>query len=82
VLDAYTYGFVLTELNLPFQSPEQTRAVAGGIFDALPPGAFPHLSEYAIKRALRPGYAYGNEFTPGLELVLEGLERARRAQRK
>lgn len=46
------------------------------MFHTLPPGAFPLLIEYATKRALQPGYACANEFTPGLELVLGGLARA------
>src|SRR5262245_36122241 len=40
VLDSFIFGFVHTELSLPFQTSEETQAVAGAIFDALPPGAF------------------------------------------
>ena len=75
------FGFVHTELTLPFQDSEETRAVAGAIFDQLPPGAFTHLAELAREHVLKPGYAYGNEFPFGLELVLDGLERALAAER-
>ena len=37
--------------------------------------AYPHLAEMATARCiLQPGYAYGNEFTFGLGLILDGLE--------
>lgn len=82
VLDSYVYGFVHTELNLPFQSSEQTQVVASGIFDQIPPGVFPNLVELAKEHVLQPGYSYGNEFDFGLELILDGLERARRRERR
>ncbi len=80
VLDSYVFGFVHTELTLPFQSPEETREVAGAIFDQLPPGAYPHLVELTKEQVLKPGYAYANEFPFGLDLILDGLERALTAE--
>ena len=81
VLDSYVFGFVHTELTLPFQSTEETQAVAKAIFEQLPAGAFPHLVELTKEHVLKPGYAYGNEFPFGLELILDGLERALCAER-
>jgi AcrR family transcriptional regulator len=78
LLDAYIYGFVLTELNLPFQTTEETQEVAKEIFDQLPRGAYPHLVELATEHVMKPGYAYGDEFEFGLELVLDGLDRAKK----
>ena len=80
LLDAYIYGFVHTELQLPFQSAEETHDVATGIFAQVPRGAFPHLVELTTQHVLLPGYAYGNEFGFGLELILQGLDRARQAR--
>ncbi len=77
VLDSYIYGFVHTELNLPFQSTEETHEVAKSIFEALPPGAYPHLVELTMEHVLKPGYAYAHEFEFGLDLILDGLERMR-----
>ena len=74
VLDGYIYGFVLTELNLPFDNEEKTHEVAKGIFEQMPPGAYPHLVELTREHVLKPGYAYGHEFIWGLELILDGLE--------
>lgn len=75
VLDSYLYGFVHTEVTLPFRGEAETFEVARGIFERLPPGAFPHLVEFAQGRVLQPGYDYADEFPVGLELILEGLER-------
>jgi AcrR family transcriptional regulator len=81
VLDSYVFGFVHTELSLPFQTTEETHAVASAIFDGVPPGAYPHLVELTTEHVLKPGYAYANEFDFGLELILDGLERALAAER-
>lgn len=77
VLDAYTYGFVHTELQLPFQSQEETKQVADGIMRRAPACEYPHLMELATRVVMQPGYSYGNEFEFGLELILDGLERAK-----
>lgn len=81
VIDSYVFGFVHTELTLPFQNSDETHEVARAIFEQLPPGAYPHLVELTLEHVLKPGYAYGNEFPFGLELVLDGLERALAAER-
>ncbi len=75
LLDSYIYGFVHTELNLPFQTTEETHDVAAAIFERLPPGSYPHLVELTKEHVLKPGYKYGNEFEFGLELILDGLAR-------
>jgi AcrR family transcriptional regulator len=79
VLDSYVYGFALQEANLPFQNPEELAAVAETIFSDLPADEYPYFTEIAVEHALRPGYDYGNEFVFGLDLILDGLERARDA---
>jgi len=80
VLDSFVFGFVHTELTLPFETSEETQAFASAIFDQLPPGSYPHLVELTREHVLKPGYAYGNEFPFGLELILDGLERALEAE--
>ncbi len=81
VLDSFVYGFVHTELALPFSTPEEAQAVAGAIFAALPDGIYPHLAELTREHVLQPGYRYGAEFDFGLALILDGLERALGSQR-
>lgn len=72
VLDAYVYGFVLTERSLPFEP-------GGGVDDlaeelALPADAFPRMAALIEQAIVGREYDYGDEFAYGLELVLDGLE--------
>lgn len=76
LLDSYIYGFAQQETSLPLGSAEQLRASADSIMAAIPPGEYPHLVEYATERVMRPGFDYSEEFAFGLELILDGLERA------
>ena len=76
VLDSYIYGFALQESNLPFQNPRELAAVAETILGNLPADQYPYFTEIAVQHALQAGYDYGNEYLFGLDLVLDGLERA------
>ena len=78
-IDSYLYGFAMQELNLPFNTPEETAEMAAAFLDRFPAEEYPHLAELTLEHVLRPGYDYGDEFGYGLELVLDGLERARRS---
>lgn len=80
VLDAYVFGFVHTELTLPFQGEQETQEVAAAIFDQIPAGALPHLVELTRELVLQPGYSFANEFPFGLALIIDGLERASAAE--
>ncbi|WP_405181715.1 TetR/AcrR family transcriptional regulator [Nocardia sp. NBC_01377] len=73
VLDSYIYGFVLQEINLPFNSSGDIETVANDIRNAMPVDEYPHLSAFITEHALQPGYAYADEFTYGLDLILDGL---------
>ncbi|WP_127596316.1 TetR/AcrR family transcriptional regulator [Nitratireductor alexandrii] len=75
VLDSYIYGFVLQELNLPFDTPDDLAALAETMLQHLPADTYPHLAEMTRDHVLQPGYAYGDEFAVGLDLILDGLER-------
>jgi AcrR family transcriptional regulator len=76
VLDSYIYGFALQEASLPFDSAEETPELAQEIAGQLPAGEYPHLTELAMGHVLQAGYRYGDEFEIGLDLILDGLERA------
>ena len=80
VLDSYIYGFVLQEINLPFNTTEETYELTKAILQQFPAGDYPHLVEMAAEHILQPGYAYANEFDFGLDLILEGLQRSTREQ--
>lgn len=75
-IDGYVYGFVLQELSLPFQTPDEMDELAEAIVERLPADEYPHLVEFARDRALAPGYDFGDEFDYGLDLVLDGLARS------
>jgi AcrR family transcriptional regulator len=76
ILDGYIYGFTLTELTLPFRKPGEVAEVAGNILEGFRTGEYPHLAEMALDRAMKPGYKYGDEFEYGLDLILDGIQRA------
>jgi AcrR family transcriptional regulator len=76
LLDSYIYGFALQEASLPFHTPEEAAEVAQAIMAEFPAAEYPHLTEIAVDHVLQPGYDYGNEYLFGLDLILDGLERA------
>lgn len=79
LLDAFVYGFVIQEIALPFPGDdpqEDVAELAGRMLESIPEGALPHLVEFATQRALAPGYEFAAEFGFGLDLILDGLERA------
>jgi AcrR family transcriptional regulator len=82
LLDSYVDGFALQEAALPLDE-------AGGITEAtedvlaqqqMMSHAFPNLAEIAAAYILQPGYAFGNEFRFGLQVILEGIEAAHAAE--
>jgi|BarGraIncu00421A_1022006.scaffolds.fasta_scaffold16760_2 AcrR family transcriptional regulator len=75
VLDAYIYGFALTKMNLPFETSEEVADVAKTMLAPFPVSEYPNLVAF-IREHLQPGYDYGDEFESGLDLILDGLERA------
>ncbi len=78
VLDAFVYGFALQEASLPATGGDDMADLADGIVGAFPPGAYPHLAEFTAEQVLQPGYDFADEFDFGLDLILDGLDRAAR----
>ncbi|CAN5134526.1 TetR/AcrR family transcriptional regulator C-terminal domain-containing protein [soil metagenome] len=76
LLDSYIYGFALQERGLPFDTPEETAALAQAILAQFPVDTYPRLAEFTFGHVLQPGYDYGNEYEFGLDLILDGVERA------
>jgi AcrR family transcriptional regulator len=77
-IDSYVYGFALQQRSLPFETGAETAELAEAIMARFPAGAYPHFVELTVHHVLRPGYDYGDEFEFGLDLILDGLERALR----
>ncbi|GIW34955.1 TetR/AcrR family transcriptional regulator [Meiothermus sp.] len=78
LLDSYVYGFVLQQLNLPFNTFEEAGPAAESIMAEVAAGEYPYLVEMASEHVFKPGYDYAEEFGIGLEIVLDGLERLRK----
>jgi AcrR family transcriptional regulator len=74
-LDAYVYGFVVTELNLPINSGETAEEFVDEIREMLPADTYPHLVEMITDQVVGKDYAYAGEFEFGLDLILDSLER-------
>ena len=75
-LDSYLYGFALQQTSLPFETGEETAELAEAIMAPFEAGQYPHLTELTVEHVLLPGYDYGHEFEFGIDLLLDGLERA------
>lgn len=76
-IDSYIYGFALQERSLPFDTVEEAAQVAEMMFAQLTADQYPHLAEFTRDHVMKPGYDFGAEFEYGLDLILDGLERAR-----
>jgi len=76
LLDSYIYGFVLQEVNLPFNDEDDLGEMVETIMPNLSPDDYPHLLELTTEHVLQPGYNYGNEFDYGLGLILDSLDAA------
>jgi AcrR family transcriptional regulator len=79
LLDAYVYGFALTKMNLPFDATTDMAEMAESMLEPFPAGEYPNLAAFISEHATQPGYDFADEFEIGLDVVLDGLERARRA---
>jgi hypothetical protein len=78
ILDSFVYGFAFEEAVLPSGGGEGITEVAEQIAAHFPSGEYPHLAELTFGHVLQPGYDFGDSFEFGLDLIIEGLERAAR----
>ena len=67
--------------GLPFDTPQETAALAQVMLARFPADQYPHLAQFTFGHVLQPGYDYGDEYGFGLDLILDGLERAYRTAR-
>lgn len=81
-LDSYIYGFAMQEVSLPFNTPEEVEEVVTAMLEHLPAEIYPNLTRMARDHVMKPGYSFAKEFSFGLELTLDGLDRARTADRR
>jgi AcrR family transcriptional regulator len=76
LIDAYVYGFALSEASLPINGPETVTEVAEQMMEQYSGDDYPHLIEFSVEHVMKPGYDYGAEFDFGLGVVLDGLTQA------
>jgi AcrR family transcriptional regulator len=75
LVDSYVLGFALQEVNMPFSNAEELAAVGELLLAHVPADAYPNMARVASE-LLASGFDYGNEFEFGLDLILDGIERA------
>lgn len=81
ILDSFVYGFAFEESVLPASGAEGFAEVAEQIAAHFPADEYPHLAELTFDHVLAPGYRFGDSFEFGLDLILDGLDRAAKADR-
>ena len=75
-LDAYIYGFALTKMNLPFETTTDIAEMAETMLEPFPLREYPNLADFITEHAMKPGYDFADEFEYGLDVILDGLDRA------
>jgi AcrR family transcriptional regulator len=76
LIDAFVYGFALSEASLPINGPDTITEVAGQMMEQYTADDYPHLVEFSVEHVMQPGYDFGKEFEFGLGIVLDGLARS------
>lgn len=73
-LDAYVYGFVLSEQNLPFDTDFGVDDMVGDLQETIPADEYPHLTRMFTEQVVGRQYSYADEFDYGLQIILDGIE--------
>jgi AcrR family transcriptional regulator len=80
VVDAFVYGFALQEAALPLGGDAETGGdlteVSEQIVVPLSPERYPSLVKFTMEHVMQPGYDFGASFEPGLDFILDGVERS------
>lgn len=80
ILDSFVYGFAFEEATLPAGGGEGFAEVAEQIAAHFPTDEYPNLAELTFEHVLKPGYNFGDSFEFGLDLIIDGLDRAAKAE--
>lgn len=79
VIDSHIYGYTLQEMHFPLKTEDYAKA-ASQFLHMLPAEQFPHMRALA-EIVIDGDYDGLHDFTFGLDLILEGLERLRAQNR-
>ena len=81
ILDGFIYGFCFDEAMLPAQGAgEEFTEMTADIAAAFDPSAYPNLVDFSVNHVFKPGYDFGSSFEFGLDLILDGIERAAKSE--
>jgi AcrR family transcriptional regulator len=75
ILEAYVLGFTALSLSFPYEG-EELAGMANAFLQQLPEGEYLDFVEH-VKQHLEPRHGDEGGFEVGLDLILDGLERAR-----
>jgi AcrR family transcriptional regulator len=76
-VQSYTYGFCLQEMQLEFDTPEESAELAAVTLGDHAK-EYPYIAEVAAEFAKSGGYDYDEEFEIALDLILDAIEVFRR----
>ena len=76
ILDSFIYGFAFEEAVLPAGGGEGFAEIAEEIAAQFPADEYPYVAELTFEHVLKPGYDFGDSFEFGLDLIIDGLDRA------
>ena len=75
LVDSYVLGFALQEVHLPFADAEELAEVGDQLLAQVPADDYPSFVRVGTE-LLASGFDYGDEFEFGLDLIVDGIERA------
>ena len=76
LIDSYVFGFALSENALPIHGPDSVADTAASMMHFFDAEAYPALLEFTMEHVMQPDYDFGEEFSYGLDLILDGLGRS------
>jgi AcrR family transcriptional regulator len=76
VLDSYVYGFGRQQFNMAAGSGASLEEMAAAFQRAVPADEYPYLNEMIVEYGLKGDYDERADFAFGLDIILDGLERA------
>ena len=79
ILDSFVYGFAFEEATLPGTDGSELVQIAQAMSRSSVLDRFPSLAQFTKDHVLQPGYNFGDSFAFGLDLILDGLDRAARS---
>jgi AcrR family transcriptional regulator len=75
LVDSYVLGFALQETQMPFSNAEELAAMGEELLAQVPADTYPSFVRVSAE-LLASGFDYAAEFEYGLDLILDGIERA------